>query len=441
MQREPQSITGWTSGTAPFVAIILLALSLRMIFMLAVPVTPDSDSAWYLLRAQEMASGMGYQERGHPTAFWPVGYPALLAGSILVAGPALTGPLILNLLAAAAITALIGAMAQGLGASRNQALLAMLLYAVYPAHIVYTGVLAAETTSTAVLMAGVAALILGRGRADMALLAGLLLGLATLMRPQSMFVCMALIPMMWLALRAFGWRRAFATMALAMIGMAVVVAPWTMRNQARLGAPVLVSTNGGIALQAGANDLATGGYFQVEKSPIWAQTGLSFDQRVEHQVEMDKRLRRMATDWIAENPGRWVQLGFRKVFLLWAKDTDAFWALHASHPDRAGLWRLAQAANQLFFWSILGLAAVGFAPSLAALWHRRLDHSAMAVALAVPALTTALAFVFTGQTRYHFPAMPFLMIGAGLGLTWLVQRSRSRGISSTKLQGRWRLSS
>ncbi|MDG5487348.1 hypothetical protein NYR55_01725 [Sphingomonas sp. BGYR3] len=431
----------WTTRRVPFVAAILLAVILRAIFILAVPVTPDSDGAWYLLRAQEMAAGMGYQERGHPTAFWPVGYPALLAGALMLTGPTLTGPLIANLMASAAITTLIGAMARGLGATRQAAVLSMLLYAVYPAHIVYTGVLAAETTSTAVLMAGVAALILGRGRAGMAVVAGLLLGLATLMRPQSMFVCMALIPTMWLSLRAFGWRRALATMLLAVAGMAVVVTPWTMRNQQQLGAPVLVSTNGGIALQAGANDLATGGYFQVEKSPLWAQTGLSFDQRIERQVEMDARLKRMAIDWIVQHPAEWAMLGVRKVVLLWAKDTDAFWSLHASYPDRSGLWRVAQAGNQLVYLSILGLSAIGFAPSIAALWRRRLDQSAMTVALAVPVLTTALAFVFTGQTRYHYPAMPFLMIGAGLGLVWLVQRSRSRGISSTKLQGRWRLSS
>jgi 4-amino-4-deoxy-L-arabinose transferase-like glycosyltransferase len=430
----------WIEGGAPVAGIILLALALRAAFLLAVPITPDSDAAWYLLRAQEMAAGMGYQERGHPTAFWPVGYPAVLAGTIWITGSTQLGPLLLNLLAAGMTTALIGMIASSLGALRPAVLAAMLLYAVYPAHIVYSGVLAAETTSTAVLMAGVAVLVAGRARSLAMLAAGLILGLATLMRPQSMLIPLAVISMMWLAMPAFGWRRAVGALILATLGMAMVVAPWTLRNHARLGAPVLVSTNGGIALQAGANDLADGGYFQVEKSPLWRQTGLPFDQRVERQVEMDARLKQMATRWIAEHPWEWAMLGVRKVALLWTKDTDAFWALHASDPDRAALWRAAQAVNQLFYWSILFLSAIGFAPSLIALWRRLPDRSAMPVALAVPILTTALAFVFTGQTRYHYPAMPFLMIGAGLGLVQLIQRSRSRGINSTKLQGRWRLS-
>ncbi|MEJ8629542.1 hypothetical protein P0F65_06240 [Sphingomonas sp. I4] len=202
-------------------------------------------------------------------------------------------------------------------------------------------------------------------------------------------------------------------------GAAVV--PWTLRNQAVLGAAVPVSTNGGIALQAGANDLADGGYFQVERSPLWAQVGIPFADRVERQVEIDRRLKAMAMDWIERHPVRWGLLGFRKVALLWLKDSDGFWALDASHPGQGLVWKAAQAANQLFYMVVVALAVVGAGLAARAAWGRRAG-AAMLVAAVVPLFCTALAFGFTGQTRYHYPAMPFVMILAA----WVVGRVIAR---------------
>eukprot|EP01037_Dinobryon_pediforme_P038385 gene38385-46361_t len=91
--------------TAPWVvpSLFALALLVRIALLVLVPQNAMSDGEWYMVRAAEMARGMGYQEAGHPTAFWPVGYPALLAGSMLLFGPGLFGPLLLNLISVAVI--------------------------------------------------------------------------------------------------------------------------------------------------------------------------------------------------------------------------------------------------------------------------------------------------------------------------------------------------
>ena len=47
------------------------------------------------------------------------------------------------------------------------------------------------------------------------------------------------------------------------------------------------------------------------------------------------------------------------------------------------------------------------------------------VAVVMPAFCTVLAFGFTGQTRYHYPAMPFVMILAAWVIArWLGEPSR-----------------
>ncbi|HJO67565.1 MAG TPA: glycosyltransferase family 39 protein, partial [Sphingomonas sanguinis] len=251
-------------------AILLLALALRLGLILGFPISPRTDSLWYLERGREIATGMGYQEGGFPTAFWPVGYPALIGMATWMFGPSLLGPLLFNLIAQGATILLILWLARTLGAGEGASRLAALLYALYPAHIAYAGDTAAETTATAVMLAGIALVVKGRRQIGWALVGGLVLGAAMLMRPQTMLLPPFLVGALWLS-RSVDWRRGLLLMVVVIAGMAVVVAPWTMRNRVVLGAPVLVSTNGGVALQAGANDLADGGYFQVEKSPLWAQ--------------------------------------------------------------------------------------------------------------------------------------------------------------------------
>lgn len=429
MSSGPQSFDRPLSGlwarfaTARWVvpAILLTAIALRLGLILAFPISPRTDSLWYLERGREIASGLGYQESGFPTAFWPVGYPALIGVATWLFGPGLFGPILFNLIAQGATILLILWFARWLGAGEGAARLAALLYAIYPAHIAYTGDTAAEPTATAVMMAGMALVVKGRAHTGWALLGGLVLGLAMLMRPQMMLFPPFLIGALWLA-RGVTWRRALVLLAVVVVGMGVVVAPWTLRNQAVLGAPVIVSTNGGVALQAGANDLADGGYFQVEKSPLWRQVGIPFADRVERQVEMDRRLKTMAMNWIADHPLRWGLLGFRKMVLLWVKDSDGFWSLDASHPGQGLLWKALQGLNQLFYLVMLVLAVIGTGLAARAAWRGR-KGAEMLVAAVMPVFCTVLAYGFTGQTRYHYPAMPFVMIlAAWVAARWWARR-------------------
>ena len=416
----------WTSfTTARWVipAILILAIALRLGLILAFPITPRTDSLWYLERGREMAAGMGYQEGGFPTAFWPVGYPALIGLATWIFGPTLFGPILFNLIAQAATILLILWFARILRAGEGAGRVAALLYAIYPAHIAYTGDTAAEATATAVMLAGMALVVRGRARIGWALAGGVVLGAATLMRPQMMLFPPFLIAGLWLA-RGVDWRRGIVLLLLVYAGLVMAVLPWSLRNQAVLGAMVPVSTNGGVALQAGANDLADGGYFQVQKSPLWARVGIPFADRVERQVEIDRRLKAMATDWIAGHPVRWGTLGFRKVALLWMKDGDGFWSLDASHPEQGLVWKAAQGLNQLFYMAVLGLALVGTVLAGRAAWAGR-RGAGLVVAVVMPAFCTVLAFGFTGQTRYHYPAMPFVMILAAWVIArWLGEPSR-----------------
>lgn len=420
------SIAGWVDAfaRAPRIvpAIFLAALLLRLAFVLLLPQQPVSDGAWYMARAAEMAAGLGYQEDGHATAFWPVGYPALLAGTMLVFGKGLLGPVLLNLACAMLTLWLVLWLGRRIAGSELAARIAALLYAVYPAHIAYTGAPFSEVGYTAVAMAAFA-LLVARPRDWRFLVAsGLLFGLATLMRPQTMLFPIGAVIALMLVCRAFRWTDAGKALLILAVAGAAVVLPWTLRNERVFGEPVLVSTNGGVALYTGASDRATGDHFSWEDPALWREIGFPMEERVARQAELDRHLKALSWTWIADNPGRWLALGPTKMLLLWSKDSDAFWSLKASHP-RLGLPLTALTAlNQLFYLAVLALAAFCAFVAARGLLRRHEAEARLSLLFCMPLFVTLLAFGFTGQIRYHFPAMPFLIVAAGWTLARLLAR-------------------
>ncbi|HEX5183936.1 MAG TPA: hypothetical protein VFW19_12395 [Allosphingosinicella sp.] len=405
-------------------ALFALALGLRLLLILLVPQPPASDGAFYFDRALGLVHGEGYSEGGHPTAFWPVGYPGLLAATMLVFGPSLLGPMLLNLAAAAAILWLILWFGRNVAGGEAAARIAGLLYALYPAHIAYAGAVMSETSYTALVMAAFA-LLVGRPRdVRFLLLSGLLFGAATLVRPQTMLFPAGAIAAL-LIVGSVGWRDAARAAILVHLALAAVMLPWSLRNEKMLGQFVPVSTNGGVALLTGANDEATGDHFEWQDSPLWRASGIPYDQRIVRQVELDRRFKAMAKDWIRAHPGRWAALGVRKSVMLWRKDSDGFWMLEYAYPGAGAALIAVQWANQLYYSVLLLLGACCFAAAAhGVLRGRDPGRMKLGLLLCMPLFATLIAFAFTGQVRYHYPAMPFVIVAAGWTLARIVRKGR-----------------
>jgi len=97
-------------------AVTALSVLVRLPWVLLVHPVSTGDSRFYYLSARSMAEGHGYQILGHPTAFFPVGWPAFLAGLFTFTGPSVLAIEILNLVLWAATTALVYALGRRLGA-------------------------------------------------------------------------------------------------------------------------------------------------------------------------------------------------------------------------------------------------------------------------------------------------------------------------------------
>ncbi|MGK4002969.1 hypothetical protein WMF31_10135 [Sorangium sp. So ce1036] len=349
------------SGDAPAaprrrdgVAIFALALAARVavVAWAAGRFPPTADATYYQRIAERIAAGLGYTwlwPDGVVTyaAHYPVGYPGAVGALYALVGTHPAGAMLLNaVLGALGALAVHRLAARAAPRSRAVAALAGALVALHPGLVAYTPALMTEgVTGSLVACAAWASAWARERRPALAPLVvlGLLVGMATLVRPQTLvlapvFAGLALLgpapgdpprssgapaPRGRAAQAARAARRA-APILLTVIAALLVCAPWTARNCARMDRCALVSVNGGWNLLIGADPASTGAW-----SPIQVPEAC---RDVFDEAGKDACFGREARRFIVEHPGTWLGLMPRKLAATFDYCGAAGWYLHASNP-------------------------------------------------------------------------------------------------------------
>jgi len=382
-------------------------ISLRLVLIVMLPVSMASDASWYFNRAVGIAAGHGYSEDGLPTAYWPVGYPGFLGIMFSVFGSHVFVAQLANVLLAAMSALLTLALGRIMLRDEVPARLAMLLLSVYPNNIAYASLTLSETLFTSVLMLGTYIYIRSRGWLGI-FFSGVVFGVAALVKPQVLFFPLVLIGIR--ALRELQPPRARVALSALILyaAMISVLAPWSVRNFLVFHDVVLISTNGGPTLLTGNTGDKAGarGNFSPD-DPLVVQMRFS----VADQVAANKRATRLAVEWIRHNPGRFLALVPLKIWWLWAPDGEAEWAYQAGfdrYHDHVMAFRVARIVNQIFYVAVLG----AFAVSACMVAARGAPSPWLFLSYGLAAYVTIISIVFSGQSRYHAPVMPWIMIAS-----------------------------
>jgi 4-amino-4-deoxy-L-arabinose transferase-like glycosyltransferase len=377
-----------------------LTFALRLAVALVAPVEPAWDGFFYARLAEALHDGHGYANvldgRVQATAFYPVGYPAAMALLMALCRSARFAALAVNLLASMVATVCV-VLTTRRAAGDVAAWRAGLIAAIYPGAVLWSGAAMTETLTGALLaMAMLAATSSRRGAAAVG---GVTLGLATLVRPQSLLA----VPLVALA-RTRGLRRTMVAFVLALATAGLVVAPWTLRNCRRLDACALVSTNGGSNLLIGTFADAYGGYRRPS-----AADGCT---TVRGEVARDRCMSREAMRRIDAHTALWLKLTVLKLTITFAWEHDPVSYLGASWPRplRYALIALCTAA----WWALVAFAWRGTARV-----SGDADTALARWALGLFAVTAFTHGVFLGADRYHLLLVPSLAPLAAMGsLSW-----------------------
>jgi 4-amino-4-deoxy-L-arabinose transferase-like glycosyltransferase len=415
-------------------AIAAGALALRV--LLTVVLTPHiraiGDFYAYHELANTLASGYGFVDPAStkygpavPTAGHPPLWPELLSLVSRLGGDGapigtrgqdgfmahrLTGAFV-----GTATVIAIGYLGRRVAGARV-GLVAAALAAIYPVMVAADGSLMPETlfglcVAVAMLLAY---RVLDAPNGWWALALGFAIGVSSLARSEGLFLLFLLaLPVIWR--RGIPGRVIAGRAALACLGLAVAIAPWTVRNWERFDQPVIGSTNQG-SLVAGSNCDDT---YYGRDIGLWHIPCVGPVLPGENEAETSSRQRRQGADYAFDHAGRVPVVVAVRILRTW--DLYQPWRGATFNEGRNVT---ASRVGLISFWLLLALAIPG-----AVVLYRR--HAPLRVLVAPVLLVSLASALGSGTTRYRHAAEISVVILAAVAVSAALDRRRaSRELAS-----------
>lgn len=414
-------------------AMFALALALRVAYAWLAhgpDATPTSDPATYDTVAWNLARGAGFSLDSaagpYPTAFVPPLVPWLTSLLYRVVGHQYFAAILLQCVAGAFVPLLLA----GLGGALFGGTVGRWsgwLAAIHPLLVFFSGHLLTESMFCVTLLL---ALLLSvdwvrTPLAGRALGAGLAWGIASLTRPTALMLPVIVAIWAWGPLGlTVGGRGRIRHLALLLLGLAVVVGPWTIRNAIALHAFVPITTGAGGALMVANNPVtwddpaARGG-----ASSIPYRNALAGEFRGLGEVELDARARARTWAFMLGRVRDWPGVALAKL--------GRFWRLGAEGGGTGGWHRPGSPLEPLrrldpmLLWSVVTLPLALWGVVRSARGARRWFQS---LPLLVIAYFTMIAVVFFGSLRMRVPIEPLVVLFVAVGIEGL-RRRRPRGLT------------
>lgn len=405
--------------TVLLTVVMAIALVLRLVWLSRVHPVPQSDFAWYRSEAMLIRDGAGYVFQGHPTAYFPIGYPLFLAGIFGVFGVHWWAAVVANVLLSTATAGLIYLVSELIFGWRS-GLCGGLLMACYLPHIEWSSVLCSEILFTFLFLLSTYLWIVRpptERQWKWLVLSGVTLGLACIVRP-----VVLLLPGAFLLYSLFSrigvWESVKRTAVISAV-MAATISPMTIRNYIDFHHFIPVSTNGGVNLWQGNNPHANGQYYwpsNTAENPFLAYA--------ENEVVDNQRASHMAMQYIEHHPVRTVQVGFTKWHNLFkGVDNVQFWSIGHAKPPVAKSTMKTVADVALFNYRLISLlAVVGLLIQGVYVWRTK-DGRPVLMWLVI-AYYVGLFFFFPAWDRMRAPIEPWLiwLAGTSIAASWQPRR-------------------
>lgn len=407
----------------------LVGLALRVIWALWVARAPVGlyDPARYLGYAEQIRTGHGMLEpfSGRPTAYYPPGYPWFLGVVSWLSHPFTDRlPLVVAMVQAvlSSISVVLGAIVAHRLAGRRAAVVAAFALALYPNLVMHAGAILGETLYITLFLAFLVVVpwrIGGEtGPARRVAAAGVLLGLAVMVRPISLAI-VPLVPVVWWIEGRRGrtgslgdarpLRRIAPLSGVLLLAVVSCIVPWTVRNAVRMHEFVPISTNTGDNLCIGHAEGATGAFTFNRACDV----NYSLLDGPSSEVAGDRARTRVALQAIADDPGREPWLLWQRVYFTWIAngDHDALLALQSFAEDP---WMSPSTEHRLSTIADAAYLLVALAGSvgLVLLVIRRRPGGLLLVGSTV--LTATVPLLFFGDSRFKVPVMPLLILAAAV---------------------------
>ena len=461
----------WGDLTQRLVLVAFVVLNL-VLMLLSVPEGPyvaAADVGVSIGPARGLLAGEGFTHPdGQPYTWGTPLFPMFLAAFMgLLPWKAALYAIVVAQCALLYATGLIARSLAG-SFSPKAATLAQVLVVFNPNLLITAHLLQTEIAFTFFLTAGVATMLSFRDVPtwSRAAIAGLLFGLATLVRPVGQFVVL-LLPLLFVLLG--GWterqlrNRNLIAGIMATVVAAMTISPWALRNQLLFGAPVL-TTNAGWYLEDQYRQLLHHGHGMSN-----ADTKAQAEARVMEKLPGLK----LNPDELSSRPRSAQSRILSSIYLGAILDVQIAAHAKAMAMSLLELYLSGGASNYRNYLGIDGKQAVvryqgesrsgildpvyrlfsqigfGYASLLAATfpfaivtrvagivglmgWLRSGKFSPAWIFLLIMAIFT-LSYLYLGQSRFRVPLEPYLAVLAATGIATLRDRFGNAGLRNVRL--------
>ena len=389
---------------------------------------PVLDSREYLLRAQAIVQG--HLLWNEVSIHAPL-YPYLLAPLLGVFNKDLQLVRVAQaLVLGGGTTIAVWAIARSVSGSLAAAVSAWLAATLWPL-VFHDGEILVESTVVCLNALALLALVRARGRPGQLALAGLLLGLSTITRPNAAaFVPVAALWAAWpgadetaAPTRAEHRRRqaprpitrGATRFAAVCLGAALAVVPVLVRNHALSGAWT-IQANAGLNFYIG-NSPQADGTPNVQSGRPWEKlVNMARDKSITSPAAQDRFYRGEALRWWREAPGAALALYAKKLYLVWCA--------HETRPNLDLYYFRARSPTLALPWPGFGvLTPLAMLGAGLVLLRPRREAVLLLLYAAVYTLATA---AFVVSSRYRLPVVSAAIPLAGLAAADLVERVRGR---------------
>jgi hypothetical protein len=448
--------------------LLAVGLALRFAFAWRSPLLVTGDSETYLGPALDLVQGAGFDLSLKRTP----GYPLMLAAVLTITGQDLRGLATVQHGLGLATAALAYLLARQL-AGPMAGLLAGLATALAGNLLLYERLVMTETLFTTLLSAAVLALVAAARRPSLRwlLMAGLAIGVATLVRPVAQLLL--LLPPLALLLAGRLWPDVLRGSLITLLGYSLLVGPWMVRGAfssdgASVGAlgQTLVgrtarhdrrdaATDSGFVFYDPASDAddpdptRLAGRSILQEAANRGSSGRAVHTRLRRElglseVDADRLMRDLALEAIARRPGYYVAGTGQRFVRLWATPPERLGRTWSDQDTIRRGWEHSGSALLLsqtgqsspqdlaYGETISALQPAYLGPGLAVLFLLGLAAAianpryrlALVPAAAVLSLVALSAALVGGVARYRYPEDPLVFVVIAVGLTWAASKVR-----------------
>jgi tetratricopeptide (TPR) repeat protein len=408
--------------------IFLAAFLIRLIYLLQFRSSPYFyfpmvDEQWHYQWAKEIIGGNFW---GSEAYFRGPLYPYLLAFLLKITGDSIFWSRLLQMILPSISASLIYLIGR-LILSKEVGIIAGLGFALYGTMIFYDAMFLIESLFITLNLWGIYLMLKCHREPSLKIwaLTGLIFGLSAITRPNILLLTPLFL--LWIYMSLSEIRERFKRLALPgifLLAMMIPILGVTLRNYLVTGEAILISSQGGVNLYIGNNPDAEGltmlmPELELDESLPWTEFTAATRAAAEKEAgrtltagEESSFWSRKAWRFIAENPGKFLGLTFKKLVYLCvgfenSDNQDIYFSRQYSSLYAALLWKkiIYFPYGLLFPLALAGIFAG---------WRLRKELSLLYL-FTVGYIPTIILFLVTA--RHRLPLVPFLLIFAAFAIT------------------------